>query len=1470
MKFSTKTDPPARRMDPASLPRLAAGLARRIFPGRRTHTESVNHPSHRKGTILIFVVALLVLLALIGTAYIATTRSDRYATQQHAANTQVEFYVDSVINLVKSAAIEDLQDTAGNWRGTDGGYLHRDGETDPFLASRLPNIISEIARPHVVGQLYQFGDYVTSGGSTWVCYQAAGTANAPPTDWTMVLPADVTRKVWRSSGGPLLTGTFFESPLLTAPPFVTPQRHGLIPDSVPLAGTDYPAFITVNTDGSGYTRFLAADADGDGIADSLLSRLPVAATNGITWFYATRVIDNNSAVNTNTALSKANDYLATDATRSGALGEAVGAAVEAFNLGAFKSHVGLMQMTADYQDVNPYESAELSALLINRFGTASTGVADNMSAVIDDSNAARVDSVFAVKGDTLDAQVAFRLGNPGYRSVGNYFTPLFVTESFSLAYRFVIRNANASPSILETALNRSLVSNSVDTVVANQFVVRTTAYAPAQVDQWYTDNFDFTSAEKPLRSLLTLRNPVSQGTPAMLRDTGVWSDLVQYRFGDWVLGSDGRAYVALRPSLGAFDPTDPLTFNVQWAPVPWVTSPQKANINTADFANLYTAFFSAIASRTGTADWVAPTALGASQFDNPLRDPALVPTAVLTFDETVQLRAALAAVNASDLRDGDDDVTSRDIYISDSTTPINLKWKATVFGTERQPYITEVYANNDTTTPGPTSGLPNPKGYVAVELHNPYPFPIDIRNWQLAVINRTEVALPPPGFPYDETIDVQPLSGFLGFRYFTAADGTLPTPAIIPANGYVILENRYWVNALVGPPLPYLASPLTDATDRPASVQTALGALIPAPLVCYVPNLHEVMGDAAAVPAKLNGELVLLRPHKANNTYPVNPVTGLNDEGTIDGVTLVVTPILTALIPVDSFDFTGMLPNNGTDAVSIHYVRENGPGHAWKFVYPGHYARNVGTGAIEPNVMVVDRQEGTQRTATWLLAGGTEPPPTTPINMGVADTASTYPNLFPPIQLNNTDWAGANKVGPAWVITEQYLYGQIATYNNVRYGCSNVAGSIGVAPPGADWTALGALVHPSGGFAREGDILQTPFVGAYVLRQVDATGLAIDTPTQVREMNAVTMDLANLGDAGVVVANVDNADEELGRFCPMKAVNPTLTAADRAAWASDIFDYLTTRSPLDDHSPNIDPVAYPLDPAASPVLPNAVSNNTVGAPATYTYGRALAGTGVGTVVGTTNLVPTDAFYASYRITFVTGAAAGESRVITTYTGASRAADVGTAFTATPVAGDLFRIEGVCEESAGVEGLININTAPWPVLQALPGVDANLAKAIVDYRNSYGPFTSIFDLNRVIDTVPDASRTFQVGGGAVAGTLDTGNIKLYLAGGVTTPDTTAVNDPRNAQGDFSPIDPTATTPDGVRGDFEERLLMLTRISNLITTRSDTFTAYVLVQGWSGVGTATPQLIVQRRAIALIDRTVATPKDKNVKAINVPVD
>ena len=91
-----------------------------------------------------------------------------------------------------------------------------------------------------------------------------------------------------------------------------------------------------------------------------------------------------------------------------------------------------------------------------------------------------------------------------------------------------------------------------------------------------------------------------------------------------------------------------------------------------------------------------------------------------------------------------------------------------------------------------------------------------------------------------------------------------------------------------------------------------------------------------------------------------------------------------------------------------------------------------------------------------------------------------------------------------------------------------------------------------------------------------------------------------------------------------------------------------------------------------------------------------------------------------------------------------------------------------------------------------------------------------------------------------------------------------------QGDISPLGPGAAPAgaDGVRFDFEERFLLLNRISNLITTRSDSYTVYLVVQGWQDAGTANPVLRTQRRLAFIVDRSRVIPTNAQPTVTPVP--
>jgi len=139
----------------------------------------------------------------------------------------------------------------------------------------------------------------------------------------------------------------------------------------------------------------------------------------------------------------------------------------------------------------------------------------------------------------------------------------------------------------------------------------------------------------------------------------------------------------------------------------------------------------------------------------------------------------------------------------------------------------------------------------------------------------------------------------------------------------------------------------------------------------------------------------------------------------------------------------------------------------------------------------------------------------------------------------------------------------------------------------------------------------------------------------------------------------------------------------------------------------------------------------------------------------------------------------------------------------------------------IKGRINVNTAPWFVIAQLPWMEPTIAQAITTYRDTIAEgFESIGELMQV---------------------------PLMLRLGTDGLDNLYSDIPRGPD----------LTQDTARDDFEERDVIFSRISNLVTVRSDVFTAYILVR----IGVDGPQ----RRVIAILDRSQVSSHNDRVKII-----
>ncbi len=1135
----------------------------------------------------------------------------------------------------------------------------------------------------------------------------------------------------------------------------------------------------------------------------------------------------------------------------------------------------------------------------------------------------RTDFAYNTIGELLYFGLTKRLNNPGVVAQSSpntdvHFQRFSVGESAALAYRFTLMNPNASKSALESDLSSAPLSSlSVSLTVPNptypNATVQKSAYDPSDGLKWFKNNFyfdydptpninpEYTAAyvEQPnnfhnRRSLLTADNPVSNAEPGTITtvagtttsnvkvslNTGTQVDLEQAYLAVMTEGNQKTPYEITGSTTAAMNPPPTPDKMYAYAGMRYSAPPETDFRSAAPSGSdaesqKYTTFApiidtnpermfrnalrdnSNLSSVTGN-----PTAIY-DDINNTM--PAVTSSAnAVRFDPTEmrRLRSYIAAANTVSMRDsthprGPTTIPATDAprhltaKVGSVDTPVDLY----IYPVAQQPYITEVYVNTDTLkTPNDydtlsTITVKNNEPYVAVELFYPHYIangaPISLANWRLAVINR------------DRTGNAnQTLKSITVIHTFSAGDRfDVPDPAFDRRYGsYVILENfdptaTIGTNAVSYRPassgLPAQADITRNDGSKPPVRGIYVKALADVVAGGYISGTDNLGGTITPTATGEGVELVLLAP----------PVVGAPSK------------------PVDSYDFTG-LQNDSTAATPLghvwHYCRQGQPligGTAslpWSFIYPGRYdgapktRRQEGT---QVGVWSLDTDPGQVGTPLPVRANGYRDPfDTTVSGYGVA--------LVPPPTLGSGDNAS-----------------DFASFSNTF-----TIQLLNLDQPG--WNQLTSAVQnkfPFGGFARVSDVMQVPFFGSYVVLPAGTpipVGVGAPPPPTL-EMNSLSMDASYCEDTD----NYDDANhrdlvrdawvgqdfqhngeyEQIGRFCPLRVdvgvgggggvlppaaiyindldplpektyryfypdppykANGTQTLGWRYHWATRVFDYLTVQDPQSDFLPNVLPADYSATTGKESV------------PVSNEGGRAGLGT------GDTN----------------TNATAG------------------------------------AENNVPLHGLININTASWRVLATInwtpfapgnanrdlftltqdaalhgdwnftvggDGIDDNveIAKAIAWWRDGVcatpvdipptppgpqGPFKSVFDLNKIL-------------------ALQTYSQEIQSA-------RTQADD---ADGDYSPYNPTLSAypgygsgVDGIIMDFEDSYEMLGRVSSLLTTRSDSYTVYIIVQGWRNAGSIDPskppQVVVQRRAAFIADRSRITATGGSLKVTPVATD
>ncbi|MFI5381274.1 MAG: hypothetical protein ACHRHE_18405, partial [Tepidisphaerales bacterium] len=712
---------------------------------RNTSTAGRRVVRAHKGSVLIMVVALLLLLALMGTAWLSTTRNDRGASVANVANVQIDLLVQGVSNLT-SIRIAD---------GVFGRQLNGGAQSvyrpwtflDPFDASAPQSTFVNFDWIVVPSTQTNGGNPLLSAvmcfDRNWLASRAPVGDNNDHPYWPSITAALGSRQIG-SPINPTDSVKVFESPYVYQQNPDPPQpslgqagvytgeyvnRTYMQPTSLMITATDgsvrtYPAFLI----GGGY--YLAADTDGDGIADAGLWPLPLGEQNGVKYYAAVRIIDNNSAINASVASKFAE-------SSDGPVN------LNNFIPDLFPTNVdlwGLLGGNNDNDRVN-----QLNYLNAYRFGNILTATTPSISlgAYDDVNNVVRADMAgFLSPYDALWHQLGMRIDNPGMSQIGgNVWAPfraVSIGDQMALARGFVVAPMSGSSS-LETRLANTLVNNSP-----------ALPYLPSDAVGWFRNNFKYiniTGQANDLysrRALMVARNGVAQAIP----DAGALAAWQLINAGNYYPGNPPTPTADITP--GDTNPNTTVTAGL----------PTKVSLNTGNFRELCRAYWYVMADRLDVPNDPTP-------FYNSSNDPSTqVAYLGMDFNETnglagseinpwrmfrsslrpggggngpmllppqqLLLRSALAAANTMELRWGpmagpgsnmfrrylncnvlvnnNDTSINGKAYVSD--IPLALKdgtqALGRVFGNKPQPFIAEVYANNDGAMHNVAAPAPDP------------------------------------------------------------------------------------------------------------------------------------------------------------------------------------------------------------------------------------------------------------------------------------------------------------------------------------------------------------------------------------------------------------------------------------------------------------------------------------------------------------------------------------------------------------------------------------------------------------------------------------------------------------------------------------------------------------------------------------------------------------------------------------------
>lgn len=673
----------------------------------------------RRGSALLLVVVLVLLLALMGTTFLFVMRAARLqaggpgsgALMQGSWPTVPQSDLDAAITVLQGRVLTSINNGVRPGAAyllpvnPESSYTHPATPNTVYLADRFP-----------VTDFDRTGAGTNYGAIMWR-YLTANPDHAadPRTD----LYASQFRVTYPTSGNwPLVdaAGNAYPSWAMLALSGRTRLFPAMTPTLADAAATASNPASRVLLDNAGLpTIGIAGDADGDGIADC---RLYYQSTNGTYDFYTgVRVVDNNAAVNVNTAWRSMADRDFTNPTA-----DIVATDSLTGYLGTFRSNIGLYEMLfGSATEGTGIASAgraaqELLSLDTFRFG-GNTALAGLKTIYSGDDAAVSGTPLTGVEyltvADALEHGLTRRLDQstePGFSAAAARFKRFDEIAQDQLTSRFCLVSPNFSNSQLTTSLRFSTSLHAPNVRLATGVVPQFQFYGANQSDYWYhtalsTDSkaatsrqlFFAASGNANYPNTLTLGNITKTIRPHLVGENGVTVSAP-------LVAAPAAGLVAL-----SADSTTWNNANAPMADYAGTDTPRKAWANGASFGELWRAYYGVF---KGTAS--DPNPVQASRYGTAAGD------ALPAWDANRQLllRSAIAAINTLQGRQAPTaDAEVRTVNIGG--TDIRL------FGAKRQPFITEVMVEVGLVDAAVLDGAWETK-CVAIELFNPYSTALDV------------------------------------------------------------------------------------------------------------------------------------------------------------------------------------------------------------------------------------------------------------------------------------------------------------------------------------------------------------------------------------------------------------------------------------------------------------------------------------------------------------------------------------------------------------------------------------------------------------------------------------------------------------------------------------------------------------------------------------------------------------------------